>query len=300
MKKRLPAAAASLALLLTGCGQTVSPASTAETQQATPAPQATAAETVSEETYPLTVTFLKVGKADGIVLQTANHTVVIDCGEKGDGSRINDILAKSGVTTIDCMILTHFDQDHIGGAPEVLESYPVQQVIAADYTESGEEYKDLCKALEAQQLTMQQPTEEMTFTFDDCTFTVCPHEASNYKNSFDNNCSLVTKLVHHDNVLLFTGDAMEERLAEIMDIGDCDLLKVPYHGRELGNLEIFLDAVTPEYAVICTSKPEISWVTVKQLESRSIATYITGQDGDITVVSDGTTLTVETSKKKKD
>ena len=49
MKKRLSAAAASLALLLTGCGQTVSPASTAETQQATPALQETAAKTVSEE-----------------------------------------------------------------------------------------------------------------------------------------------------------------------------------------------------------------------------------------------------------
>ena len=296
MKKRLPAAAASLALLLTGCGQAPPAASTAETQQSAPAETA---ETATEATYPLTVTFLKVGKADGIVLQTANHTVVIDCGEEGDGSRINDLLAASGVTTIDCMILTHFDQDHIGGAPEVLENYPVQQVIAADYTESGKEYKALCKALEAQQLTMQQPTEELTFTLDDCTFTVYPHEAENYKNSFDNNCSLVTKLTHHGNVLLFAGDAMEERLDEIMDIGDCDLLKVPYHGRELDNLETFLDAVTPEYAVICTSKPEISETTVSQLESRNIATYITGQDGDITAVSDGETITVETSKSKK-
>ena len=298
MKKRLPAAAASLALLLTGCGQTVSPVSTAETQPATSAPAESVAETAIAETFPLTVTFLKVGKADGIVLQTANHTVVIDCGEEGDGSRINDLLAESGVTQIDCMILTHFDQDHIGGAPEVLEQYPVQQVIAADYTESGKEYKALTKALEAAGLTMQQPTEELTFTLDDCSFTVYPHKAEDYKNSFDNNCSLVTTVTHHGNVLLFAGDAMDERLSEIMDIGDCSLLKVPYHGRELDSLPAFLDAVTPEYAVICTSKPEISDVTVSQLESRNITTYITGKDGDITAVSDGETITVETSKKK--
>ncbi|MCR4644438.1 MAG: MBL fold metallo-hydrolase [Oscillospiraceae bacterium] len=296
MKKRIPLAAASLALLLTGCGQTASPASTAETQPSASAETSAQAE---ETASPLTVTFLKVGKADGIVLQTANHTVIIDCGETGDGSRINALLSESGVTTIDCMILTHFDQDHIGGAPEVLENYPVQQVIAADYTESGKEYKALCKALEAQQLTMQQPTEEMTFTLDDCTFTVYPHKAEDYKNGYDNNCSLVTRLVHHDNVLLFTGDAMEERLDEIMDIGDCDLLKVPYHGRELKNMESFLDAVTPEYAVICTSKPEVEDVTVSQLESRSIATYVTGIDGNITAVSDGETITVETTKSKK-
>ena len=296
MKKKRIAAAAAAALLLTGCGQL--PESAAEQSTAAPSSAETGAVPADAEANPLTVTFLKVGKADGIVLQTANHTVVIDCGEKGDGSRINDLLAQNGVTQIDCMILTHFDQDHIGGAPEVLESYPVQQVIAADYTESGKEYKALIKALEAQQLTMQQPTAELTFTFDDCTFTVYPHKAADYKNGYDNNCSLVTKVTHHDNVLLFAGDAMEERLTEVMDIGDCDLLKVPYHGRELSNLPAFLDAVTPEYAVICTSKPEISNVTVSQLESRNISTYITGKDGDITAVSDGESITVEASKKK--
>ncbi|MDE5563750.1 MAG: MBL fold metallo-hydrolase, partial [Oscillospiraceae bacterium] len=64
----------------------------------------------------LTVIFLKVGKADGIVLQTAAHTVVIDCGEKSDGKKMVDFLEENGVKIIDYMILTHYDQDHIGGA----------------------------------------------------------------------------------------------------------------------------------------------------------------------------------------
>ena len=291
MKKRIPAMAAAVALLLTGCGRTDGSRSAAE-------PAATAPEPASAETYPLTVTFLKVGKADSMVLQTGHHTMVIDCGETSDGSKVNDLLAEKGVTEIDCMILTHFDQDHIGGAPEVLQNYPVKQVLAADYTETSEEYKALCEALDAAQLTMEQPTQELSFVLDDCTFTVYPHEAADYKDGFDNNCSLVTKVTHHDNVLLFTGDAMDERLTEIMDLGDCSLLKVPYHGRELVNLPAFLDAVTPEYAVICTSKPEISDVTLGQLESRNIETYVTGKDGDITAVSDGQTITVEAAKKK--
>ena len=290
MKKRIPAMAAALALLLTGCGQAGVSESAAEPVTAEP--------TAAAETYPLTVTFLKVGKADSMVLQTAHHTVVIDCGESGDGSKVNDLLAQNGVTQIDCMILTHFDQDHIGGAPEVLQQYPVRQVLAADYTEESDEYRALCDALDAAQISMEQPAQELSFAFDDCVFTVYPHEAADYRDGFDNNCSLVLKVVHHENVLLFTGDAMDERLTEIMDLGDCSLLKVPYHGRELNNLPAFLDAVTPEYAVICTSKPEVSDVTLRQLESRNIEIYVTGKDGNITAVSDGETITVETSKKK--
>lgn len=243
---------------------------------------------------PLTVTFLKTGKADAIVLQTAAHTVVIDCGEKNDGDKVVDLLEENGVESIDYMILTHYDKDHIGGAAKVLKNLTVQNVIAADYTENSSEYKKLTAAMETQNLTFQMPDEPITFTLDDAVFTVYPHEAADYKDGFDNNCSLVTKIVHHDNTLLFAGDAMQERLSEIMDIGDCDLLKVPYHGRDIANLPAFLDAVTPEYAVISTSEDYLSENVLTALQDRDVQTFVTCRDGNITAVSDGQDMTFET------
>lgn len=247
-----------------------------------------------DTTEQLTVTFLKVGKADGIVLQTAAHTVIIDCGEKSDGKKMVDFLEENGVKTIDYMILTHHDQDHIGGAAKVLKNFTVQNVIAADYTEDSSEYRKLTDAMQAQNLTFQMPDESMTFTLDDAVFTIYPHEGADYADGFDNNCSLVTKIVHHDNTLLFTGDAMQERLSEIMDIGDCDLLKVPYHGRDIANLPAFLDAVTPEYAVISTSKDYLSENVLASLQERNVQTFVTCQDGNITAVSDGREIVFET------
>lgn len=277
MQRRLSVLLAALFLLLSGCSTNSGGTETVIT--------------------PLTVTFLKVGKADSIILRTGDYTAVIDCGEKSDGDKMVEFLEENGVTSVDYMILTHYDQDHIGGAAKVLKSFPVQHVIASDYTEDSSEYKKLVQAMQAQSLSFEIPSEPTAFRLADAEFTVYPHEAGGYAHGFDNNCSLVTKVVHHGNTLLFTGDAMQERLEEIMDIGDCDLLKVPYHGREIANLPAFLDAVTPEYAVISTSSKELSGTTVQVLLERNVQTFITCNDGTITAVSDGNAIAIDTEQK---
>lgn len=274
MKRGLSVLLAALFLLLSGCSNS-------------------GTEIIEDTPIPLTVTFMKVGKADGIVIRTGDYTVVMDCGERSDGTKMVNFLTEHGVNAVDYMILTHFDQDHIGGAAKVLNQFPTAHVIAPDYTEDSSEYKKLAKAMEAQGLSFETPSEPVTFWLGDAEFTVCPHIAADYEDGFDNNCSLVTKVVHHGNTLLFTGDAMSERLEEIMDIGDCDLLKVPYHGREVENLPVFLDAVTPEYAVISTSAKELSEVTVQALTERNVQTFITCNDGTVTAVSEGGSIVIE-------
>jgi competence protein ComEC len=282
MKHIVPVTLAALMLLLTGCGSGTADSGSQVQETVSPDVPAT----------PLTVTFMKVGKADGMILQTAAHTVVIDCGEESDGSKMVARLQENNVTTIDCMILSHYDQDHIGGAPAVLEAFDVKQVIGAQQEEDTEEYKRLCDAVKAEGLDLELPGSVTSFTLDDTVFTVYPHKANDYKNGYDNNCSLVVKVLHHDETMLFTGDAMEERLAEIMDIGDCDLLKVPYHGRELKNLPQFLENTKPEYAVISTKEKELAPSTTAALEAVGAQTYMTFADGTIVAVSDGKSITI--------
>lgn len=281
MKKSLTALASALTLFLVGCGSQPATSSVQDTTEATPA-------------TPLTVTFMKVGKADGIILQTANHTVVLDCGEKSDGKKMVARLNEAGVTDIDYLLLSHYDQDHIGGAAKVVENFNVWHVVGADYGEDSSEFEKLSAAMETAGLHLECPTQEFSFQLDDALFTVYPHESADYQDGFDNNCSLVVKVTHHEEVMLFTGDAMQERLSEIMDIGDCDLLKVPYHGREIANLPEFLAAVTPEYGVISTDDENLSAVTMQELADRNVETYVTYQDGNIIAVSDGSSIQVST------
>lgn len=246
----------------------------------------------------LKVTFLDVGKADAIVLQSESSTVVIDCGEKGDGKKISSILEESGTTVIDYLIITHFDKDHVGGAPKVLKTFDVKNVLTPDYTGNVSEYDKFAETLDGMGITPMKLKEDISFTLDDVDYTVYAPKKDFYGDgdSAENNFSLVTKAVHHNNTLLFTGDAMEERLDEIMDIGKCTLLKVPYHGRKLDNLGDFLKATEPKCAVVCTDSNEFSGKMQDLLKKQKINTYATCFNGEITAVSDGSQIKIDTEK----
>ncbi len=244
----------------------------------------------------LKVTFLDFGKADGMILRTENSTVIIDCGEKGDGKDIVEILDEEGVSEVDCLIVTHYDKDHVGGAAKVIKELDVKRVLAPDYTEASDEMKKYNKALKNKSITSELLTSDTSFTLDEIEYTVYAPKKTDYGFGNDNDFSLVTKAVHGENTLLFTGDAMEERLNEIMDIGECTLLKVPYHGRKLENLAEFLEAVKPKCAVVCSSKSEYSSNTQGLLSKRGIPAYSTCFNGRITAVSNGKEIKMTVEK----
>ena len=111
----------------------------------------------------------------------------------------------------------------------------------------------------------------------------------------DNNFSLITTIMHGENVLLFTGDAEKQRTREWLsgkDKQDCDFLKMPHHGVYHTALKELLEAVMPEYAVICSSgKNPADPETLELLKNYGISTFQT-KDGNVTVISDGKNLEV--------
>lgn len=247
--------------------------------------------------YPdFTIDFLDVGKADSMILRTENGTVVIDCGEKGDGKEIISLLEENDVEAVDYLIITHYDKDHVGGAAKVINNIEVKNVLAPDYDEESSEMEKYRKALAEKNITPVLVTEDMSFTLDSVEYTVYAPEKDFYGEDDDNDFSLVTKAVYHDTTMLFTGDAMEQRLSEIMDVGKCSLLKVPYHARKLDNLDNFISNVCPEYAVACTSEEEFSDNTKNILEKYKVQYYSTCYNGRVTAVSDGSKISFTTEK----
>lgn len=255
-----------------------------------------ASESSPAQTYPpFTASFLSIGKADFILLQTENHNVIIDCGEKDNGKEIAEYLEKKSVATVDYLIITHFDKDHVGGASKVLKTASVLNVIEPDYSEDSDEMDKYRKTLNEKNITPNVLKEQLSFTLDDVDFTVDPPQKDFYGEDNDNDFSIITTARHHNKTFLFTGDAMELRLSEIMDSAKCDFLKVPYHGREIANIGQFLDSASPEIAVICTSKKEVSESTLDALAERNILDYPTYTCDEITAVSDGNKITVTCS-----
>ena len=75
----------------------------------------------------LTVTFLDVGKADCILLEAEGCAAMIDAGNQGDAEEILALLSAKGISSLDFLLLTHLDKDHIGGADALI----VQDLAAA-------------------------------------------------------------------------------------------------------------------------------------------------------------------------
>lgn len=251
----------------------------------------------------LKVTLLKVGKADAIALLTKEKAMVIDAGEEEDGEELVTFLTQQGIRKVDTLIITHYDQDHVGGADTLIEEMEVGQVLLPAYRGKHSEYADFMKALEKKNITPAELEEKTEFEFGDAEVLVEPplsYEAGN-KEEMDNNFSLITTVTHGENRLIFTGDAQKQRIREWLETSkpdSCDFLKMPHHGvynKALGEL---LDGTEPEYAAICSSHINPAEAKTLELLKQKNVSVMETKDGDITVISDGKGLEIHQEREK--
>lgn len=233
-------------------------------------------------------TVLKAGQADAIIMKTQNYSIMIDVGEEDDGDEILDLLQENAITDIDYIFITHYDKDHIGGFPEVMESVTAKNILVPDYDGTNSEYSDFLNTVGKKNLQVTRLTEDTSFVMDDVLFEVSVPKKQFYKEG-DNDYSLVISVTHGENTFLFSGDAEKERLSEVLsEFGrQYDFLKVPHHGKHNKNTKRFINTVKPKYAVITDSeKNPASNKTVSYLKTQGAEIYST-KDGNVQVVSDG-------------
>lgn len=246
----------------------------------------------------LKVTLLKVGKADAIVVQAGEETMVIDAGEEEDGEELVAFLKNQGISYVDALIITHYDKDHIGGADTLIEALEIGRVILPDYRGSGTEYLDFMNAIEEKGIQPLYLTQTEEFRLGDADIRVEPpqsYEAAENTAELDNDFSLITEITHGENRLVFAGDAEKQRIREWLsgtNAESCDFLKVPHHGIYNTALKELLDVTSPKYAVICSSdKNPAQTQTLELLKQYNVSTLQT-KDGNVTVTSDGKELEV--------
>lgn len=256
----------------------------------------------TETTGNVTLTAFNVGKADALVLQTEHSVTVIDTGNKGDGKEIERFLTNQGIDTIDTLIITHFDKDHVGGAARLVNRMKIGRIYTPDYVSDAEDYINFTeKVYEVGAVLMRMPVRDVkTWKDDDADFTLYAPNETFYGNNEENDFSLCLYVRHGDNTFLFTGDAEDKRQNEILNLGlgKVTFLKFPYHGNYLPVTEKFLDECNPDVTIVCCSKKDYADDhTVETLNKRKIESYYTC-DGRVTVVSDGETLTCTQETKE--
>ena len=236
------------------------------------------------------VTFFKAGKADAAVIRTGNSVILVDTGLEKNGDELVASLEELGVETIDVLILSHFDKDHVGGADDILAAFPVGTVYQSNCTKDSDDYAEYEAALAAAGIEPVTVSETVTFTMDGLTVTIDGPAETEYEKDPSNNSSLIVTVTGGGTTVLFAGDAEDARLAEYLETftrpEGTVILKVPYHGHWQKTLTAFFTAVQPDVAVISCSKSEPDEDEVAKttalLESLGAEVCLT-YDGDVSL-----------------
>ncbi len=192
-----------------------------------------------------TVTFLNVGHGDCALIRNPNgNNMLVDTGtESMSRSQVVPYLNRNGIKSLECVVVSHFDDDHVGGLETILGRFKVKKVIAPDVT-GKEEIADLCKKYEV----------EPSFVHKGSFFNNCGAEfyvLSPQKNSQEssNDSSIIMKMVYNNISWLFTGDASLDVLANT-EIAETDILKVSHHGDKKCISRKLLETINPKVSVI--------------------------------------------------
>ena len=246
----------------------------------------------------LVIATLNVGKADCSILAYQGSFGLIDTGTRDAYDLIDRVLSLNHKQTIDYLIITHYDKDHVGSAVKLLQNYNVKRIYLPAYISGKSGYSPLQAEIEGNKNVVYVSEDEL-ITVNDLTIRVIPPKEPEVlqadPDQMDNNMSLMCMVTLKDRRFLFTGDIEESRIKQILDWNEnvrADWLKVPYHGAYLSNSLEFLTAVSPRYAVISTGneRPADARLLV-DLAAMNVQTYTT-TGGNIITVSDGDSITV--------
>jgi competence protein ComEC len=200
----------------------------------------------------LTVSFLNVGQADCTVIQYGNRYMIIDAGGNSGADSLVATLHNMDISKFDVVIGTHPHEDHIGGLDAVINNFDIGTIYMPKVSTNTETFEDVLLAIKNKGLTVTAPVPGSSFTLGgDVKCTILAPNSQSYTGL--NSYSIVLKVTFNGQSFLFTGDAEvdseQEMLAKGYDL-KADVLKVGHHGSTSSTSTEFLQAVSPEYAVI--------------------------------------------------
>lgn len=239
----------------------------------------------------LSIYCFEAEEADAFLLYTENSAVLIDTGETSLGKTIVKKLKEVGIESLDYLIITHFDQDHVGGASKVLKNLDVKNVLQTYCPKDSKEYENYLKAVDQNNITPVTVQNDINITLDGVTYLVNPPLRNHYATKENNNSSLIVSVTNGQNRLLFLGDAEDTRLQEFISTNPStfDCIKMPHHGRWHELLPELLDNTQPKYALVTAAQPEPA--TAECLTSHQTEVFCTGEHS-VEIHSDGSTLTI--------
>ena len=229
------------------------------------------------------ITMVDVNNGDSILISLKHNqgNILIDTG--GDinynvaKNTVVPYLKSEGIRTIDYLIITHGDYDHIGGSIEVLNNFKVKNIFINNYQDNEIE-NVLLKKYKASKI------QNMNLKINNNLFKII-----SYDSEKENNNSLIIKANIDNKKILFMADATKEeeiKLLKEYNYNNLDILKIGHHGSKTSTSDVFLKQISPKISLISVglknkySHPNIE--TISKL--RNYKTFLTSINGSTKIV----------------
>ena len=256
--------------------------------------------------------FLNTGSADAILIESDGKYALIDAAEDSDNPRgfpelvyegteeyVCDAVKKiagnkKGKATLEFVLGTHSHSDHIGGFDTLIldEDITVKGAYLKEYNESiikdyeikkwdnKEVYEQMIDACEQRGVPVIHNISEEPFKFGNFTLNFCNTIDKDPEDKVGENENAVGLLIEKGEYRAFLAadinnyDGDEDRLAE--EIGKVNLLKVGHHGYDGSTTKGFVEALSPEVAVVTNKEGGISRKPLSNLNSIGAKVLETG------------------------
>lgn len=247
----------------------------------------------------LFVHFIDVGQGDSILIDLEEFEILIDGGGRNSG--VADYIDTYVDGTLEVVVATHPDADHIGGLIEVFNSFVIGKLWHTGGTKTTQVYDDFQTAFQAEGCQIRTLTSGDTLSFSYLVFEVY-HPAS--LTGSTNNQSIVLYLDYGEVDFLFTGDAEQEAEVSMITAGllsDIEIFKVGHHGSSSSSSIAFLDILKPEVAIYMAGEGNgyghPHHETLVALTSIDAEIYGTDIHGTIVIITDGVDYEVDLEKQ---
>lgn len=254
----------------------------------------------------LHVVVCDVGQGDAILIKTPSQAQILIDG--GPDRSVLDCLSSNMPfwdKSLDAVILTHPDADHITGIVDVIKRYKVNALFTQSRPSKTQIYKLLLDVLAEKKLSAKyvKTGDRLKISNEVELKIIWPaSEASSQiyqkgSNTRLNEYSVITLLRFGNFSAIFTGDAGSRVMDQIArNLKNIDILKVPHHGSKTGMNDHFLEVIKPELAVISVGAKNRykhpSEYSLDLLAKHKIKILRTDLSGEIEIISDGKSWSV--------
>lgn len=237
------------------------------------------------------VHFLDVGQGLSVLVRSDGHALLYDGGDREASSFVVSYLKRQGIETLDYVVASHYDSDHINGLIGALNVFSVETVIGPDYVHDSKTYDSFMQTVADCGLPVTHPAVGSVYALGDSSFTVLsPQEIV----SESNNNSVAIRIVNGQNSFLLSGDAEYQSEEAMCYSGlplSSDVICPGHHGSSNATSSLFLSYTRPKYAVISVGAdndyghPHSE--TLQRLSDYGVTVYRTDLEGTIVAYSDG-------------